>query len=192
MSIATQGGDSGQTSLIGGRRVSKAELRVEAYGTIDELNSAMGFARSICEDAEVRDLVKAIQRELFAVGAAVATAVGSNKKGPPPVTTEMVTALTGHVHRIEATEGILSDWSIPGEHPAAAALDVARTVCRRAERYVVRLGDSGEELAPHVVPYLNRLSDLLWLLGRLIEVRRGVDSSLRDEGHQGPQWSRAW
>ena len=192
MSIATERGDSGQTSLIGGARVSKAELRVEAYGTIDELNSAMGLARSICEDAEVREIVKAIQRELFSVGAAVATAPGSSKKGPPPVTDPMVKALTDHVHRIEATQGILSDWSIPGEHPAAAALDVARTVCRRAERYVVRLAESGEEVAPLVIPYLNRLSDLLWLLGRLVEVRHGVDSSLRDEGHKGPHWSRAW
>ncbi|MGH8591188.1 MAG: ATP:cob(I)alamin adenosyltransferase, partial [Gammaproteobacteria bacterium] len=110
MSIATKRGDGGQTSLAGGTRVSKGHLRVEAYGTIDELNSAMGFARSICEDPEVREIVKAIQRELFRVGSAVATAPASPKE-PPPITPDMVEALTAEVHRIEAIEGVLSDWS---------------------------------------------------------------------------------
>lgn len=191
MSIATKRGDTGQTGLAGGVRVSKGELRVEAYGTIDELNSVMGFARSICDDAEVRDLTKAIQRELFKVGSAVATAPGGSKP-PPVVNPEMVEALTGHVHRIESIEGLLADWSIPGEHAAAAAYDMARTVCRRAERCVVRLAESGEEVNPHVIAYINRLSDLLWLLGRLLELRAGVDAHLRDEAHKGPRWSRAW
>src|SRR5918992_1144519 len=105
MSIATKHGDKGETGLIGGERVSKADLRVEAYGTVAEMGEA----------------------------------------------------LTAHVTRIEGTEGILSDWSLPGEHAAAAAYDLARTVCRRAERCVVRLADAGAELNPHVVPYLNRL-----------------------------------
>ncbi len=104
----------------------------------------------------------------------------------------MVEALTAHVTRIEAMEGILSDWSLPGEHAAAAAYDVARTVCRRAERAVVRLGETGVEINPQVVPYLNRLSDLLWLFGRLLELRAGLDTRLRDDGHEGPRWSRAW
>jgi len=191
MSIATKRGDGGQTSLVGGDRVSKGEPRVEAYGSIDELNSVMGFARSICDDAEVCELVKAIQRELFALGAAVATPV-ENRKKPPPVSAEMVEILTGHVHRIEAIEGVLSDWSLPGEHPAASAFDVARTVCRRAERDLVRLMGSGQHIDPPVLAYLNRLSDLLWLFGRLIEARAGLDASLRDEKHKGNRWSRAW
>ncbi len=191
MSIATKRGDGGQTSLAGGTRVSKGHLRVEAYGTIDELNSVMGFARSICEDPEVREIVKAIQRELFRVGSAVATGPGSRKK-PPPVTENMVEALTAQVPRIEAIEGVLSDWSLPGEHPASSAFDVARTVCRRAERHLVRLAESGEELNPPVLAYLNRLSDLLWLLGRLLEARAGIDATLRDAAHKGNRWSRAW
>ena len=140
MSIATKHGDTGQTSLIGGMRVSKGDLQVEAYGSIDELISVTGFARSICEDAEVRDLTKAIQRELFAVSSTVAT-VPDKRKGASPVTDEMVEALTTQVHSIEAIEGILADWSLPGEHAVAAAFDVARTVCRRAERLVVRAKD---------------------------------------------------
>ena len=152
MSIATKHGDKGKTGLIGGGRVSKADLRVEAYGTVDELNSVMGLARSICEDAEVRELTKATQRELFTVAGAIASPAGGEESKTTYVTPEMVEALTAHVNRIEATEGILSDWSLPGEHAAAAAYDLARTVCRRAERAVVRLSESGGETNPHVIP----------------------------------------
>ncbi|MDQ3745343.1 MAG: cob(I)yrinic acid a,c-diamide adenosyltransferase [Acidobacteriota bacterium] len=192
MSIATKHGDKGETGLIGGARVSKADLRVEAYGTVDELGAALGFARSICDDAEVRELTKAVQRELFTVAGAIASPAGVEESPTTYVTPAMVEALTAHVNRIEATEGILSDWSLPGEHAAAAAYDLARTICRRAERAVVRLSESGVETSPHVVPYLNRLSDLLWLLGRLLELRAGINARLRDEEHKGPKWSRAW
>ena len=192
MSIATKHGDKGDTGLIGGERVSKADVRVEAYGTVDELGAALGFARAICEDAEVRELTKSIQRELFTVAGAIASPAGGQESQTTYVTPEMAEALTAHVARIEATEGILSDWSLPGEHAAAAAYDVARTICRRAERAVVRLSETGVELNPHVVPYLNRLSDLLWLMGRLLELRAGLDTRLRDDGHEGPRWSRAW
>jgi cob(I)alamin adenosyltransferase len=192
MSIATKHGDKGDTGLIGGARVSKADVRVEAYGTVDELGAAMGFARSICEDAEVRELTKSIQRELFTVAGAIASPAGGAESVTTYVTPEMVEALTAHVTRIEATEGLLSDWSLPGDHAAAAAYDVARTVCRRAERAVVRLAETGAEINPQVVPYLNRLSDLLWLLGRLLELRAGLDTRLRDGAHEGPRWSRAW
>ena len=192
MSIATKHGDKGETGLIGGARVSKADLRVEAYGTVDELGAALGFARSICDDAEVRELTKAVQRELFTVAGAIASPAVAEASKTTYVTHAMVEALTAHVNRIEATEGILSDWSLPGEHAAAAAYDLARTICRRAERAVVRLSESGVETNPHVVPYLNRLSDLLWLMGRLLELRAGVNARLRDEEHEGPKWSRAW
>lgn len=192
MSIATKHGDKGKTGLIGGERVSKADPRVEAYGTVDELTSAMGLARAICDDAEVRELTKAIQRELFVVSGAVANPLSDETTPTMYVTDAMVEALTAHVHRIEKTEGILADWSLPGEHAAAAAYDLARTVCRRAERRVVRLVESGEGVNEHVIPYLNRLSDLLWLFGRLLELRAGVNARLRDDEHKGPRWSRAW
>ena len=169
-SITTKKGDSGQTSLTGGLRVSKSSLRVEAYGTIDELNSVMGFARSITEDAGLRERTLKIQRELFQVGSALATPPQS-RKGEPPLNAAMVEALTQQVHELEAIDGMLSDWSIPGEHTGAAAYDVARTVCRRAERCVVRLIESGEEVETDVLPYLNRLSDLLWLLPRWVEAQ---------------------
>ena len=191
-SIATTRGDNGLTSLAGGIRVSKGSLRVEAYGTVDELNSTLGFARSICDDAEVVRLTSDIQRELFKIGSALATPPESPKP-QVPIGAQMVERLTAEVHRLEAIEGILSDWSVPGAHSVAAAFDVARTVCRRAERCVVRLREAGEPIQPEIVPYLNRLSDVLWLIGRKLERDAGVSGSLRAEtGKTGNRWSRAW
>src|SRR5271170_7792626 len=191
MSIATTHGDRGQTALVGGLRISKADLRVEAYGTVDELNTVLGFARSICTNQEIRDWTESIQRTLFRLGSALATPPES-KKVPPSITTEDVEALTKLVHQIEATGGILSDWSLPGAHTESAAYEVARTVCRRAERSAVRLAASGVEFKPEILAYLNRLSDLIWLFGRLIEVNAGVDGGLRSHEAAGPKWSRAW
>jgi cob(I)alamin adenosyltransferase len=189
MSIATRRGDSGQTSLPGGARVSKSDLRVECYGTVDELISQMGLARALSNDAEVNDLTRRIQRELFKVGSAIGTPPDARKPGPE-ITAEMVQFLDDEVHRIEAMPGILIDWALPGELPGAAAFDVARTVCRRAERLAVRLYEAGELPQAQILAYLNRLSDLLWLFGRLLEVRAGADAALRDQ--PGKRWSRAW
>ena len=190
-SIATKLGDGGQTGLVGGTRVSKSGLRVEAYGTVDELNSLLGFARSICQQTEIVNTTKQIQKELFRVGSALATPTETETRAQA-VTEQMVEALTAEVHNIEAIDGVLSDWSLPGEHSASAAYDVARTVCRRAERNVVRLIESGDSIDSLILPYLNRLSDLLWLFGRLIELTAGVNAQLREPGHEGPRWSRAW
>jgi cob(I)alamin adenosyltransferase len=191
MSIATTTGDGGQTGLAGGVRVSKADLRVESYGSVDELNTFLGFARSICTHKEIAAWTEEIQRTLFRVGAALATAPGREAKAPT-VTAEDIEMLTGLVHRIEATEGVLSDWSLPGAHTESAAYEMARTVCRRAERCAVRFIEAGGEVQPSVVAYLNRLSDAIWLFGRLIEVEAGVDARLRDDTKAGPKWSRAW
>src|SRR5215472_9668038 len=153
MSIATKRGDGGQTGLAGGIRVSKSSSRVEAYGTVDELNSMLGVARSQCQDAELRDRTKLIQRELFRIGSGLATPPDSRKPqvvvGPEPVE-----ALTRQVYELEATEGLLSDWSLPGETMTGAAYDLARTICRRTERCVVRLIESGENIEPNILPYL--------------------------------------
>jgi cob(I)alamin adenosyltransferase len=192
MSIATKRGDTGQTGLAGGIRVSKSTLRVEAYGTVDELNSVLGVARAQCGDDELRDRTRLVQRELFQIGSALATPPES-RKPQVPVTAEMVEGLTRQVYEIEAVEGLLLDWSLPGEHPASAFFDLARTVCRRAERCVVRLIESGDAVEPNVLAYLNRLSDLLWLFGRKIERDAGIRNSLREMNDKpGPKWSRAW
>ena len=191
-SISTMRGDGGETSLAGGVRVSKGSARVETYGTVDELNSTIGFARSICEDAEIAALSKSIQQDLFKIGSSLATPAESPK---PPIVIDaaMVDRLTAEVHRLEAADGILADWSIPGEHRVAAAYDVARTICRRGERALVRLQESGAVVQPSILAYLNRLSDLLWLIGRKLELDAGVSGSLRDvTGKSGNRFSRAW
>ncbi len=191
MSIATTRGDGGETGLAGGIRVSKADLRVESYGTVDELNTVLGFARSICQDPQIKTWTETIQRALFRLGSALATPPES-KKQPPLISSEDVAMLTDLVHRIEAIEGILSDWSLPGAHTESAAYEVARTVCRRAERNAVRFIENGGGVKPEIIAYLNRLSDVIWLFGRLIEFNAGVDARLRDETKTGPKWSRAW
>jgi cob(I)alamin adenosyltransferase len=191
MSIATMRGDTGSTGLSGGIRVSKASPLVEAYGTLDELISSMGFARAICSNEELNAATRAIQKELFKVASAISTPPES-PKGIPAIDDAMVDALTAHVHRIEATPGVLNDWSLPGDDPVSAAYDVARTICRRAERLVVGLTDGGMSLQPNILRYLNRLSDLLWLMGRQLEKEAGKDARLRDETRPGPRWSRAW
>lgn len=192
MSIATKTGDKGQTALAGGVRVSKSSLRVEAYGNVDELGASLGFARSISDDAEMSAIVHRVQVELFTIGAVLATSPESRKPAQP-LDTAMVDRLTDEVHRIEALDGIVGDWAVPGGHTAAAAFDVARTVCRRAERAVMRLVESGEAVDPILIAYLNRLSDLIWLVSRKLEKDAGVNSSLRDDtGRKGVRWSKAW
>lgn len=192
ISISTMRGDSGETSLAEGVRVSKASARVETYGTIDELNSSLGFARSICDDPEVAAFTRGIQQDLFRIGSSLATPVES-PKAQIVIDPALTDRLTVEVHRIEAIEGILADWSIPGEHRAAAAFDVARTICRRAERALVRLQEAGAVVQPAMLAYVNRLSDLLWLFGRKLEHDAGVSGSLRAvTGKAGNRFSRAW
>lgn len=191
-SISTMRGDAGETSLAGGVRVSKGSLRVETYGTVDELNSSMGFARSICENDEIAAFTKSVQQDLFKIGSSLATPAESPK---PQIVIDpaIIDRLNAEVHRLEAIDGLLADWSIPGEHRGAAAYDVARTICRRAERSLVRLQESGANVQPAILTYLNRLSDLLWLFGRTLEHDAGVSGSLRDvTGKTGNRFSRAW
>lgn len=188
MSIATKTGDGGTTTLGDGQRVSKGDTRVEAYGTVDELVAQLGLARALCRHDEAAAIAKEVQRDLFAV----AEVLSSAETPPRSLEPTRVSEITGHVHRIEQQNGILIDWAIPGDHGGAAAFDVARTVCRRAERLVVRGRDEGVPVDASVISYLNRLSDLLWLLGRLVERDAGVDSRLRDHRDQGTRWSKAW
>ncbi|ADW69087.1 cob(I)yrinic acid a,c-diamide adenosyltransferase [Granulicella tundricola] len=195
MSIATKRGDAGTTGLAGGIRTSKSDLRVESYGTVDELNTVLGFARSICTQTDIAAWTEQIQRILFRVGSALATPPESRKK-QPVISTEDVDFLTNLVYQIEATDGILADWSLPGANTQSAAYEMARTVCRRAERLAVRFNETSAPETPLVVPevlaFLNRLSDVIWLFGRLIEVRAGVDARLRTDDTAGPKFSRAW
>jgi cob(I)alamin adenosyltransferase len=180
-SIVTRAGDSGTTKLIYGDLVSKADIQVEAYGTVDEMNSFLGLARSLCDSQEIKEVLEHLQRETFIVGAELATPVESLGKLKSRVSPEMTQVLDGHVERIEATPGILDDWALPGATHAGAAIDVARSVARRAERCVVRLHAEGMVPNDEVLRYINRVSDLLWLLARKHEIEHNISGALRPE-----------
>lgn len=180
MSIVTKKGDSGTTRLIYGETVSKANEQVEAYGGIDELNAFLGHARAVCEHQPTKDVLEQIQRDTFVIGAELATPVEKVHQLKQRVDEKMTQFLDSHVAEIEAMPGILDDWSLPGATVAGAALDVARVVARRAERQVARWGNLEPELNPEILRYMNRLSDLLWLLGRRYEILHGKSSALRE------------
>ena len=179
MSIATRTGDDGTTGLMYNRRVPKTHARVESYGTVDELNAALGMARTLGVDPFVRGTLEAIQRQLVILMGELATAVADRERyvadGFGLVTPAMTAVLDGWVRQIES-EGVRMDgWATPGATPVAAALDVARTTCRRAERRACVLEADGELPNHEVVIYLNRLSDLLWLMARRVETQSHAD-----------------
>jgi cob(I)alamin adenosyltransferase len=170
MRIYTRKGDTGTTGLLfGGARISKADLRTDAYGTTDEAVSALGLARAALAGHPLTDLVLRLQRELFVVGAELATHVDRRQKltdGVTRVTAEMVTALEGEIDALEAEHPMPVEFVIPGETLAGAAIDLARTSVRRAERRAVQLVNEGGLPDSQVVPYLNRLADLLFVVAR--------------------------
>jgi cob(I)alamin adenosyltransferase len=176
LSISTRQGDFGETGLADGRRISKADLRIECLGAIDELVSEMGVARAICADAEVKGWLQSIQNSLFKVGAAIGF-VPEAERPPVDLDPSLLEALDRHVQRLEATKEMIKGWVSPGDLPESAALDVARAVCRRAERAAVRLHMHNALGTAAVLAYLNRLSDVLWLFGRLLELRAARDRS---------------
>jgi cob(I)alamin adenosyltransferase len=170
MRIYTKKGDGGTTGLLfGGPRVSKADLRTDAYGTTDEAVSALGLARAGLGDGPLTELVLRLQRELFVVGAELATHLDRRPRltpGTTRVTSEMVSALEREIDAIEADHPMPAEFVLPGESMGGAALDLARTTVRRAERRAVALSSAGELPDSHVVPYLNRLADLLFVMAR--------------------------
>ncbi|MEB2344245.1 MAG: cob(I)yrinic acid a,c-diamide adenosyltransferase [Deltaproteobacteria bacterium] len=175
MKIYTRRGDRGETDLIGAGRVPKDHPRVGAYGAVDELEAALGVAAAATAHEDLRALLQGIQRELFSLGAYLATPEERHraKTGIAAPDELAVTALEAKIDIFEAELAPLERFVLPGGTPAAAAFHVARTTCRRAERHVVSL-DRLETLDPAAVRYLNRLSDLLFVLARLENRRAGV------------------
>lgn len=175
MSIVTKTGDSGTTGLMYGRRVPKNHPRVEACGAVDELNAALGLARAMAEHDLVRDNLPAIQKDLIGLMGELSVLPEDLpryfKDGYPPVTPAMTARLDGLVEKIESQDVSFKGWATPGASPHSATLDMARTVCRRAERRVCALKESGAPINPEIVIYLNRLSDLLWLFARWVETK---------------------
>lgn len=174
MSIATKTGDRGDTALMYGRRVPKTDPRVEAYGCVDELTSALGLARATVSDASIREQVHSMQKELVTVMGELATAPEDleryRKDGFTATDGSMVERLTAAIDKLEEDPALYpKDWVVPGSSLASAALDLARTACRRAERRVAHLQSESAGFNGEVLRYLNRLSDLCWLLARRVE-----------------------
>ena len=175
MKIYTKTGDAGETGLFGGARVSKASLRVEAYGEADELNSAVGWARVPVSDSDLDALLNQIQNDLFEVGAELGSTEDRKQKGTMPLITEpQVEALERAIDKYEQGPPALTSFVLPGGSEGAARFHLARCVCRRAERSLVALG-AQESLRGELFRYVNRLSDLLFVLARYANHMAGVE-----------------
>ncbi len=172
--IYTKTGDKGQTGLFGGGRVRKDDPRVEAYGAVDELNAAMGTAEAVIDDAEIKGWIKMIQDELFVVGAELSTPdPEAVKKQVVPVGGDQVAAMERIIDSVDTEVPPLRQFILPGGHPGAAHLHLARTICRRAERRILTFSDHAE-VRVEVITYVNRLSDLLFMLARLVNHRASI------------------
>ncbi|MGI8966229.1 MAG: cob(I)yrinic acid a,c-diamide adenosyltransferase [Limisphaerales bacterium] len=175
MSIATKTGDSGTTGLMYNRRVSKNHPRVEAYGAVDELNSSLGLARATAPHNFVRENLLLIQKDLVILMGELATQIEDLpryvKDGFSIVTSELTIKLDQIIKEIESQKISFRDWATPGENLNSAALDQARTICRRAERRACALRENNQLQNPEMIIYLNRLSDTLWLLARWVEMQ---------------------
>ena len=173
--IYTRKGDDGTTSLWYGGRVAKTDVRTEAYGSLDEANSALGVARSLCkrdEDGDVHDTILSLQRNLFVAGAELATAPEAAERlegGVSQITDEMVESVEADIDRYMGQVDLPPHFVIPGGTELSAALDVARSAIRRAERRVVELRESGGLASDVVLRYINRASDLAFALARFAD-----------------------
>jgi cob(I)alamin adenosyltransferase len=174
--IYTKTGDKGHTSLIGGTRVSKSSLRIEAYGTVDELNCYVGWAADYQQEAEVVSLIREIQDRLFTIGSSLATDPEKEVKMKLPVLEEEdISVLEKAIDGIDEKVPPLRSFILPGGDPAVSVCHVARCVCRRAERLCVAVTEQEETLHPLVIPYLNRLSDYLFMLARYTSFALGKE-----------------
>ncbi len=167
MKIYTKTGDKGQTSLLGGARVAKSDLRIEAYGTVDELNSWIGLLRDQEVDDGTRTTLIEVQDRLFTMGSILATQPGKDKVKTPPLEDTDVELLEQEIDRMNETLPEMRSFVLPGGHTTVSYCHLARTVCRRAERRTIELGADGS-VPDLVVRYLNRLSDYLFVLSRKI------------------------
>lgn len=174
MRIYTRTGDRGETGLFGAGRVSKADRRVEAYGSVDELNAQLGWAETLVRHLGLTAEIQAVQAELLVIGADLATPPEASAAARARrIEAEQIARLEAWIDRLTAETAPLTTFILPGGSPAAAALHVCRTVCRRAERRVVALA-AAESVNPQVIVYLNRLSDLLFALARWVNAREGA------------------
>ena len=176
MKIYTKTGDAGQTSLFGGSRVSKAHYRIDAYGTVDELNSFLGLLRDQPVNASRKELIVNIQNKLFTIGATLATEPGNTKVKTPALSEEDILVLESEIDNMDTVLPPLKNFILPGGHQSISFGHVARTICRRAERLVTVLNDH-EKVDILVIKYLNRLSDYLFVLCRKMTAELNVEET---------------
>jgi cob(I)alamin adenosyltransferase len=176
MSIATKTGDNGSTALMYNRRVSKCDPRVVAYGHVDELNAALGLARATAGNDFLRENLSSIQNDLVVLMGELATSLEDReryiKDGFSLLTPQMTARLDSCISEIEPAQTFPRHWATPGANINSSALDMARTICRRAERHICRLHENQLLGNQEIIVYLNRLSDLLWLFARSAEAAR--------------------
>jgi cob(I)alamin adenosyltransferase len=185
MKIYTKTGDSGETGLIGGVRVPKDAVRIEAYGTVDELNAVVGLVRAETPPPQIDQVLAKIQNALFDLGAELAT-VTSTAKRTSSIHSEQIAELEQAIDAAESQLPPLAQFILPGGVKLAASLHLARTVCRRAERRVIALRSAGESVSSEAIIYLNRLSDLLFVLARLANALAArPDVAWQKYGHPG-------
>ena len=171
--IYTKTGDTGQTALFGGRRIPKSDLRIDAYGTIDELNSQLGMVRDVSKNEHYRSVLKEVQNRLFTIGANLATDP-TKSIAPPDIRLTDIEFLEKEIDEMERELPPLKNFILPGGHPSVSHCHIARTVCRRSERLIVAL-HLVEPVEPLVLKYVNRLSDYLFVFGRKMAKDLGVD-----------------
>ena len=173
MKIYTKTGDAGSTSLFGGQRVPKSHERIDAYGTVDELNGHIGLLRDQSVNKSVENILIEIQNKLFTIGSILATEPSNKKVKIPNLTESDIELLEREIDSMDNVLPPIKNFVLPGGHPAVSFGHIARTVCRRAERLVVAL-DAHEKVDPLVVKYLNRLSDYLFVLCRKMAFDLGI------------------
>lgn len=176
MKVYTKTGDKGMTSLVGGQRVSKCCERLESYGTVDELNSHIGVLITYCTDNQDRNFLTDVQAKLFVVGGYLATDTSQRDVRPGNIVTpEMVEAVEREIDRLQELVPPLKLFILPGGARSAAYAHVCRTVCRRSEREILRLQETGAEVDSNVIAYVNRLSDYFFVLARKLNVDENVE-----------------
>ena len=176
MKIYTKTGDKGTTALFGGKRVSKADLRIETYGTIDELNSYIGLVRDQEVNAKRKNILVEIQDRLFTMGSILATEPGNTKVKVPSLVESDITVLEKEIDAMDAELPPMKSFVLPGGHQSVSFCHVARTVCRRGERLVIAL-DAQEKVEQIIIQYLNRLSDYLFMLSRKMTAELGAEET---------------
>lgn len=167
MKIYTKSGDQGKTSLLGGKRVSKADVRIHAYGTVDELNSYVGLLKDIDSVPSRKDFLKHIQDSLFSIGAILAADPDGNKNIVPSMKLSNIQSLENEIDKMEESLPKMKNFVLPGGHTFVSYCHISRCVCRRAERWIIQLSED-QPVDEYVIQYMNRLSDYLFVLARKI------------------------